>query len=152
MRFPQPLLAIALLAPLGAFAATPAKDATDVTRHNNQAWLQRLPFADTADFEAAQRGLIERYEGVIANATGKTVWDLGQYAFLNQQNAPSTVNPSLWRMARLNTLAGLFQVTEGIYQIRGLDLANMTIVEGESGLIVLDPLLSVETARAGLEL
>ena len=152
MRFKQPLLALALLAPIGAFAATPAKDATDVTRHNNQAWLQRLPFSDTADFEAARRGLIERYDGVIANADGKTVWDLSQYAFLNQQSAPATVNPSLWRMAQLNTIAGLFQVTEGIYQIRGLDLANMTIVEGDSGLIILDPLFSVETARAGLEL
>jgi len=152
MRFSQPLLTLALLVPLTSLAATPAKDATTITLQNNQQWLQRLPFADRGDFEAAERGLIERYEDVVSNAGGKTVWDLKQYAFLNRTDAPATVNPSLWRIAQLNTLAGLFKVTEGIYQIRGMDLANMTIVEGDNGLIVLDPLLAVETARAGLEL
>lgn len=141
------LLALAL--PLAAQADAPAKDATDLTRQSNQQWLQRLPFADRADFDNARRGLLEGVDQAVVNADGKTVWDLQRYAFL-QGTAPATVNPSLWRIAQLNTVAGLFKVTDGIYQVRGLDLANMTLIEGEHGLIVMDPLLSVETARAGL--
>ncbi|UIN53911.1 alkyl/aryl-sulfatase [Pseudomonas kribbensis] len=152
MRLRPSLLALAVLAPLSGLAATPAKDATAITLDSNAQWLQRLPFADRSDFEAANRGLIERYDAVVSNGAGNSVWDPGQYAFLNNADAPGTVNPSLWRIARLNSIAGLFKVTEGIYQIRGLDLANMTIVEGDSGLIVMDPLLSVETAKAGMAL
>ncbi|UVL80743.1 MBL fold metallo-hydrolase [Pseudomonas putida] len=141
------LLALAL--PYAALAEGPAKDATDLTRQSNQQWLQRLPFDDRSDFDNARRGLLEAVDQPVVNADGKTVWDLQRYAFLNGE-APATVNPSLWRIAQLNTLAGLFKVSEGIYQVRGLDLANMTLIEGEHGLIVMDPLLSVETARAGL--
>ncbi|MBH3415096.1 alkyl/aryl-sulfatase [Pseudomonas putida] len=141
------LLALAL--PYTALAEGPAKDATDLTRQSNQQWLQRLPFDDRSDFDNARRGLLEAVDQPVVNADGKTVWDLQRYAFLNGE-APATVNPSLWRIAQLNTLAGLFKVSEGIYQVRGLDLANMTLIEGEHGLIVMDPLLSVETARAGL--
>nr|WP_225776957.1 alkyl sulfatase dimerization domain-containing protein [Pseudomonas sp. Marseille-Q3773] len=152
MRFPLSMLALALLTPLPSLATTAAKDATAATQASNQQWLQRLPFDDHGDFEAARRGLLERFDGPVTTADGRTVWDLGQYRFLAPGQAPATVNPSLWRIAQLNTIAGLFKVTEGIYQVRGLDLANMTIVEGQDGLIVLDPLLAVETARAGLEL
>ncbi|MFP3446446.1 alkyl/aryl-sulfatase [Pseudomonas sp. SIMBA_067] len=141
------LLALAL--PYAALAEGPAKDATDLTRQSNQHWLQRLPFADRSDFDNARRGLLEAADRAVVNADGKTVWDLQRYAFLTGE-APATVNPSLWRIAQLNTIAGLFKVTDGIYQVRGLDLANMTLIEGEHGLIVMDPLLSVETARAGL--
>ncbi|MFJ2982572.1 MULTISPECIES: alkyl/aryl-sulfatase [unclassified Pseudomonas] len=141
------LLALAL--PFAALAEGPAKDATDLTRQSNQQWLQRLPFADRSDYDNARRGLLEAVDQPVVNADGKTVWDLQRYAFLNGE-APATVNPSLWRIAQLNTVAGLFKVSEGIYQVRGLDLANMTLIEGEHGLIVMDPLLSVETARAGL--
>ncbi|MFP3369034.1 alkyl/aryl-sulfatase [Pseudomonas sp. SIMBA_068] len=141
------LLALAL--PYAALAEGPAKDATDLTRQSNQHWLQRLPFADRSDFDNARRGLLEAADRAVVNADGKTVWDLQRYAFLTGE-APATVNPSLWRIAQLNTIAGLFKVTDGIYQVRGLDLANMTLIEGERGLIVMDPLLSVETARAGL--
>jgi alkyl sulfatase BDS1-like metallo-beta-lactamase superfamily hydrolase len=141
------LLALAL--PYAALAEGPAKDATDLTRQSNQQWLQRLPFDDRSDFDNARRGLLEAVDQPVVNADGKTVWDLQRYAFLKGE-APATVNPSLWRIAQLNTLAGLFKVSEGIYQVRGLDLANMTLIEGEHGLIVMDPLLSVETARAGL--
>ncbi|WP_375738176.1 alkyl/aryl-sulfatase [Pseudomonas boanensis] len=147
------LLALTLLAQsITASAAPSAKDATEMTRASNLQWLQRLPFADRADFEAAQRGLLERFDGVVDNGKGQAVWDRGTYAFLDGREAPATVNPSLWRIAQLNNMAGLFQVTEGVYQVRGLDLANMTLIEGEKGLIVMDPLLTVETARAGLEL
>ncbi|WP_085616248.1 MULTISPECIES: alkyl/aryl-sulfatase [unclassified Pseudomonas] len=141
------LLALAL--PYAALAGGPAKDASDLTRQSNQQWLQRLPFGDRSDFDNARRGLLEAVDQPVVNADGKTVWDLQRYAFLKGE-APATVNPSLWRIAQLNTLAGLFKVSEGIYQVRGLDLANMTLIEGEHGLIVMDPLLSVETARAGL--
>lgn len=141
------LLALAL--PYAALADGPAKDASDLTRQSNQQWLQRLPFDDRSDFDNARRGLLEAVDQPVVNADGKTVWDLQRYAFLKDE-APATVNPSLWRIAQLNTLAGLFKVSEGIYQVRGLDLANMTLIEGEHGLIVMDPLLSVETARAGL--
>jgi alkyl sulfatase BDS1-like metallo-beta-lactamase superfamily hydrolase len=141
------LLALAL--PYAALADGPAKDASDLTRQSNQQWLQRLPFDDRSDFDNARRGLLEAVDQPVVNADGKTVWDLQRYAFLKGE-APATVNPSLWRVAQLNTLAGLFKVSEGIYQVRGLDLANMTLIEGEHGLIVMDPLLSVETARAGL--
>ncbi|HEY5725547.1 MAG TPA: alkyl sulfatase dimerization domain-containing protein, partial [Methylomirabilota bacterium] len=88
----------------------------------------------------------------IKNAQGRVVWSLRDYAFLEPAEAPPTVNPSLWRQARLNMHHGLFQVTERIYQIRGFDISNMTILEGERGLIVIDPLISTETARAGLDL
>lgn len=138
-----------LALPFAALADGPAKDATDLTRQINQQWLQRLPFADRSDFDNARRGLLEAVDKAVVNADGKTVWDLQRYAFLKGE-APATVNPSLWRIAQLNTLAGLFKVTDRIYQVRGLDLANMTLIEGEHGLIVMDPLLSVETARAGL--
>ncbi|MQG95598.1 alkyl/aryl-sulfatase [Pseudomonas sp. MN1F] len=141
------LLALAL--PFPALAEAPAKDATELTRQSNQQWLQRLPFADRSDFDNARRGLLEAVDHAVVNADGKTVWDLQRYAFLSGE-APATVNPSLWRIAQLNSIAGLFKVTDGIYQVRGLDLANMTLIEGEHGLIVMDPLLSVETARAGL--
>ncbi|WP_313430828.1 alkyl sulfatase dimerization domain-containing protein [Pseudomonas sp.] len=141
------LLALAL--PLAALAEGPAKDATELTRQSNQQWLQHLPFADRSDFDNARRGLLEAVDQPVVNADGKAVWDLQRYAFLNGE-APATVNPSLWRIAQLNSIAGLFKVTDRIYQVRGLDLANMTLIEGEHGLIVMDPLLSVETARAGL--
>jgi len=147
LRYLPTLLALAL--PSAVLAQAPAKDATDLTRQSNQQWLQRLPFDDRADFDNAHRGLLESVDQAVLNADGKTVWDLQRYAFLKGE-APATVNPSLWRIAQLNTIAGLFKVTDRIYQVRGLDLANMTLIEGEHGLIVMDPLLSVETARAGL--
>lgn len=80
------------------------------------------------------------------------VWDFHAYSFQQEPRAPLTVNPSLWRLARLNNIAGLFKVTERIYQIRGFDLSNMNIIEGDTGLIIVDPLISTEVAAAGLEL
>ena len=80
------------------------------------------------------------------------VWSLRGYAFLAGEEAPPTVNPSLWRQARLNMHHGLFEVAERIYQVRGFDLSNMTLVESDRGVIVIDPLISAEVARAGLDL
>jgi alkyl sulfatase BDS1-like metallo-beta-lactamase superfamily hydrolase len=128
------------------------QDATSFTRASNRAVLDALPFADTQDFEDARRGFMATLPEVeIKNDQGRVVWSLREYAFLDAQ-APPTANPSLWRQARLNMQHGLFQVTEGIYQVRGCDISNMTLIEGERGVIVIDPLISTEVARAALEL
>lgn len=113
---------------------------------------RRLPFSDTQDFEDAARGLIARREpNAVTAADGRVVWDNDTYAFL-EGDAPDTVNPSLWRQSRLVAQQGLFEVVEGVYQVRGLDLSNVTFVEGTTGIVVIDPLLSTETAGAALAL
>lgn len=128
-------------------------DATSATQTANANVLQQLPFANRQDYEDAQRGWIGTLDtGEIRNAQGRVVWDLNSYAFLANQTAPATVNPSLWRQAQLNLKHGLFQVTDRIYQVRGFDLSNMTLIEGDTGLIVIDPLLTSETAHAALDL
>jgi len=130
-----------------------SKDATSITRELNRALLGALPFADTRDFDDARRGFVRSLPEVeIKNDQGRVVWSLRDYAFLGQEDAPATVNPSLWRQAQLNMNHGLFQVTDRIYQIRGFDLSNMTVIEGDAGIIVIDPLISSEVARAALEL
>ncbi|MFD7129292.1 MULTISPECIES: alkyl/aryl-sulfatase [Streptomyces] len=118
-----------------------------------QSELRRLlPFSDTQDFEDAARGLIARREpNAVTAADGRVVWDNDTYAFL-EGDAPDTVNPSLWRQSRLVAQQGLFEVVEGVYQVRGLDLSNVTFVEGTTGVVVIDPLLSTETAGAALAL
>ena len=133
-------------------STNPAKAASPTTAAVNQAVLKALPFEDRADYDAARKGLVAAFEGQVKNADGKPVWDTHQYDFLKQAQAPDSVNPSLWRIAQLNANAGLFQVTDKVYQIRGIDLANMTIIEGDDGLIIIDPLYVTETAKAGLEL
>ncbi|PXX64021.1 alkyl sulfatase BDS1-like metallo-beta-lactamase superfamily hydrolase [Nocardia tenerifensis] len=111
-----------------------------------------MPFADTADLADADRGFIAALEpGVVTAEDGTVVWDNDSYNFL-RESCPASVNPSLWRQAGLVVKQGLFEVVEGIYQIRGLDLSNMTLVEGETGVLVIDPLISMETAAAGLAL
>jgi alkyl sulfatase BDS1-like metallo-beta-lactamase superfamily hydrolase len=129
------------------------KEAEPATQAANAAVLKTLPFSDRRDFDAAQRGFIATLpQGIIKNAQGRVVWNLKDYAFLNKSEAPPTVNPSLWRQAQLNLNNGLFKVTEGIYQIRGFDISNMTIIEGQTGLIIIDPLICLEVAGAGLDL
>jgi alkyl sulfatase BDS1-like metallo-beta-lactamase superfamily hydrolase len=142
-----------------AFALTPqplsaqSRDAEPATRAANEAFTKSLPFSDRADFDDARRGFIATVpDGVIAGPGGRPAFDTRPYAFLQKDEAPATVNPSLWRQAQLNAVNGLFKVTERVYQVRGLDIANMTIIEGESGLILIDPLLSNETAKAALDL
>jgi alkyl sulfatase BDS1-like metallo-beta-lactamase superfamily hydrolase len=133
-------------------AETP-NDATPITRAHNRAVLDALPFQDAQDFEDAQRGFLATLPEVeIKNAQGRVVWSLKDYAFVSEADAPPTVNPSLWRQARLNMHNGLFRVTDRIYQIRGFDISNMTILEGDRGLVVIDPLFSMEVARASLDL
>ncbi|SEL79806.1 AMP-binding protein [Streptacidiphilus jiangxiensis] len=112
-----------------------------------------LDFADPTDRENAFRGLVDKLDPcVIRDAEGRVVWDNDRWSFLTAQECPETVHPSLWRQAGLNTAQGLFEVCEGVYQLRGLDVSNMTIVEGDSGIVVIDPLVSKECAAAGMEL
>ena len=111
-----------------------------------------LPFSDVQDFDDVDRGFIAALEpGIVRNTDGDVVWDSDSYAFL-EGDCPPTVNPSLWRQSRLCARQGLFEVGDRIYQVRGLDLSNMTLVEGDTGVIVIDPLISAETAAAGLAL
>lgn len=129
------------------------KPATEFTKQAQKQVLAQLPFHDTKDFDRARKGLVEETpELEIKDSKGNIVWGLKDYSFLKEQKAPDTVNPSLWRVSQINAIAGLFKVTEGIYQIRGFDLANMSIIEGTNGLIIIDPLTATETAKAGLEL
>ena len=131
------------------------KEASTFTIEKNKALYKHpvLDWEDKNDFENAQRGFIARMKDlVIRNEEGEIVWELTPYGFLEDETAPSSVNPSLWRQARLNMYHGLFKVTERIYQVRGYDLSVMSFIEGESGWIVIDPLVSMECARSSLEL
>ncbi|WP_459802417.1 alkyl/aryl-sulfatase [Herbidospora sp. RD11066] len=111
-----------------------------------------LPFHDRIDFDNADRGFVARLDpGVIRAADGRIVWNADAYRFLDAE-APATANPSLWRQGQLCARQGLYEVTGGVYQVRGLDLSNMTLVEGERGVIVVDPLISAECAEAALNL
>ena len=110
-------------------------------------------FADRTDFENANRGLVARLEpGVIKAADGRVVYDADAFTRATAGDCPDTVHPSLWRQSQLTAIQGLFEVTEGIYQLRGIELSNMTVVEGKTGVIVIDPAVSAEVAAAGLAL
>ncbi|WDF66834.1 alkyl sulfatase dimerization domain-containing protein [Sphingobacterium oryzagri] len=123
------------------------KEATSYTRKANSNILSILDFSDSTDYVNARRGFIATYP---EDHIGKA-YDLSQFNFIKGQ-APAEVNPSLWRQSELNAIAGLFKVTDNVYQIRGFDLANMTLIKGKSGWIVIDPLTVEETAKAGMQL
>ena len=111
--------------------------------------LKALPFSDMRDFDDAARGFLGTLENAkITSPQGRVVWSLEPYGFLSAEAAPPTVDPSLWRQSRLNMHHGLFEVVPGVYQVRGLDIANMTLIEGDTGVIVVDTLTSIEGARA----
>ncbi len=128
------------------------KLASEFTRLANEAVLDRLPFEDKSDFERARRGFVAGPDAlVIPGDAGQVAWDMTVYDFIEGE-APDSVNPSLWRQAKLNGITGLFEVVDGIYQVRGYDLSNISFIRGETGWIVLDPLITVEAARAALAL
>lgn len=128
------------------------KPASEHTLRGNREAASGLPFADEDDFAEATRGLVARFEpATVTDADGRVVWDLESYDFLEGQ-APDTVHPSLWRQSVLNRIAGLFEIAPGFYQLRGFDLSNMHVVEGEEGIVVIDPLVSAEPAAAALAL
>src|SRR6059058_6282335 len=129
------------------------KEASASVIAQHAATLKALPFSDVRDFDDAARGFLGTIENArIASAQGRVVWSLEPYGFLAEEQAPPTVDPSLWRQSRLNMHHGLFEVVPGVYQVRGLDIANMTLIEGERGVIVVDTLTSIEGARAAMEL
>lgn len=136
----------------GSAPARPKPASAAVVRQN-AAVLDALPFGDTQDFEDARRGFLGTIEDAhIVGETGRVVWTMKTYDFQRDEVAPPTVNPSLWRQARLNTIHGLFEVVPGVYQVRGFDIANMTLIEGQAGVIIVDALTTTETAREALAL
>ncbi|WP_372432925.1 alkyl/aryl-sulfatase [Bordetella pseudohinzii] len=147
-------LTLALSLALPSWAAETPKSAEAATKEANAALLKELPFADKTSFELAHKGFIAPLPATqIKGAQGNLIWDPAKYDFIKEgAQAPDTVNPSLWRQSQLLNISGLFKVTEGLYQVRNYDLSNMTIVEGKTGLTIMDPLLSADTAKAALDL
>ncbi|MFA0442344.1 hypothetical protein BCU70_01385 [Vibrio sp. 10N.286.49.C2] len=132
------------------------KPASTYTQKANNAVYEQFPFQDQQSFADAQRGFIAplNNDGIVTNKDGVKVWNLKEYTDFIKLNkkSPNTVNPSLWRQSQLVTMSGLFEVVPGVYQVRGQDLSNMTIVEGDKGITIYDPLISAETAKSALEL
>jgi alkyl sulfatase BDS1-like metallo-beta-lactamase superfamily hydrolase len=124
---------------------------TAATIRANAAVLDELDFSDRQDFEDASRGLIASDPALRVNSADGVVWNPAAYEFIDGE-APGSVNPSLWRQARLNNIHGLFEVTDGVYQVRGYDLSNMTLIVGKTGWIIVDPLTARETAAAAISL
>ena len=140
------------LAAVSAAAGDGPKPASPATIAAQRAVAAALPVEDGRDAEFAARGFVgTRADPSIKAADGHPVWNLAAYDFV-AGNAPDTVNPSLWRHIALLRRHGLFQVADGVWQVRGFDVSNMTIVRGRTGWIVIDPLTTRETAAAALEL
>ncbi len=134
----------------GPGAAAPATSgATPTVQQANAVVAAAADLADAPSMADARRGFVAAPHGQVKNAAGKVIWDFDSFAFV-QGAAPATVNPSLWRQALLNNQVGLFKVSDGIWQLRGFDLANMTLIEGKTGWIVVDTLTSRETAAAAM--
>ncbi|POX49470.1 alkyl/aryl-sulfatase [Streptomyces sp. Ru72] len=128
------------------------KEAGPATAARHSAAAETLPWGDRRAFEDVQRGRIAAIDPpVIRDGSGRVVWDLTAHSFIDG-DAPTTVHPSLWRLSQLHRNHGLFEVTDGVYQVRGYDAANMTVVTGEEGYVVIDPLTCVETSAAALDL
>ena len=131
------------------------RDASPSTIAVHTAASQQLAFDDVEDVAAVKRGFVAPLpnEGLIVNAGGQTVWDLPALAWIEDDApAPPTVHPSLWRQSQLMRHAGLFEVSERIYQIRNHDIANVTIIEGDDALIVMDPGTVAECTQVAMDL
>lgn len=130
------------------------KDATTYTAEINSAVYSLLDFEDAREAEFATRGLIDAPETLeLKDEGGNIIWSMKAFGFLDEyEKAPSSVNPSLWENTKNNYAYGLFEVTKGIYQVRGYDMSNLTVVEGDTGWIVFDPLMSQECSKAAMEL
>ena len=144
---------LAGLCPGLLIAAEQPKPPTSFTEAAQEQVRQTLPFSDRADFDRVEKGLIKRPDNlVIKNDDGSVAWQLGDYDFIKAAKDLGSVNPSLMRQAQLNLSYGLFKVTDGIYQVRGYDLANTTFIEGKTGWIVIDTLTTPATAKAAYAL
>jgi alkyl sulfatase BDS1-like metallo-beta-lactamase superfamily hydrolase len=129
------------------------RPASEHTAARNREALASLPPDDTLEQEEARRGLVAAFEPArVESESGRTVWELESYGFLEEEAPPDTAHPGLWRLARLNRIAGLFELAPGFFQLRGFDLSNMHVVEGGDGIVVIDPLVSAEAAAAALAL
>ncbi|MGM9482291.1 alkyl/aryl-sulfatase [Roseateles sp. NT4] len=149
MKTTLALVALLALAGCSRETAAPSGDASATTVQANAAFAKSLPLSDQQDFEDARRGFIARPSGKILAADGSVITDFDAFNFVDG-DAPPTVNPSLWRHAKLNARIGLFKVVDGVYQLRGFDIGNMTLIEGKTGWIVVDALTCRETAAAAL--
>ena len=128
------------------------EEATAITAEKNAEWYEKLDFSDRREFANAERGWLDNAEGkIIDGEDNKSAWDLQSYGDLDR-DAPDTVNPSLWRNTQLNAKAGLFEVCDGIYQVRGFDMANTTFIRTNHGWIVFDVLMCKENMKAAKEL
>jgi alkyl sulfatase BDS1-like metallo-beta-lactamase superfamily hydrolase len=146
------LVALPCAPMLAAQEMPPPPTASEATRAAQAKVAANLPAEGTRDGAFSTRGfLATRTDPVILNAAGKPVWNLDGYAFVTGP-APDTVNPSLWRHMTHLKHHGLYQVAAGVWQVRGFDVSNMTIIRGATGWIVIDPLTSVEAAQAAMEL
>ncbi|HFZ8994567.1 TPA: alkyl/aryl-sulfatase [Citrobacter freundii] len=148
------LTAITGLLANATFASESPQPATQYTQQINQHYLKTLPFTDRQDFADAQRGFIAPLlnHGILKNADGKVYYRAEDYKFDINAPAPETVNPSLWRQSQLTGISGLFKVTDRMYQVRGQDISNITFIEGDTGIIVIDPLVTPGAAKASLDL
>ena len=128
--------------------------ATAATVKKNEEMYRLLDFGDVREAEFARRGLIAAVDSLeIKNAAGEIIWSQAASNFLDEvETAPDTANPSLWENAKNNHVTGLFEVTDGIYQVRGFDMANITLIAGETGWIVFDTAMAVESAKAAMAL
>ncbi len=131
-----------------------AKTASEHTVQVHSALYSLLDFTDTREYDNAVRGLIDAPQVLeLKDDQGNVVWSQAAYSFLDDyETAPNTVNPSLWENTKNNHAYGLFEVVEGIYQVRGYDMSNLTVIKGETGWILFDPLMSIECSRAAMQL
>lgn len=136
---------------MGQAFAQAGNPATSFTEEINRQEYRRLDFADSLDYLEARQGFIAAPNDAILNAQGAPVASLRQYDFIRGE-APATVNPALWRHATLNTTRGLFKVADGVYQVRGVDLTNITFLQTQSGYIAVDPLTNTEATKAAYDL
>ena len=130
-----------------------AKPASEHTQRAQAKVREQLDFADRQSFDDAAKGFIATLEPLtLQRDSGQVTYDLARMSFLEQE-APDTVNPSLWRQAQLNAQHnGLYEICDGLYQVRSFDIANMTLIRGNSGWIIVDPLTSSESSAAALQL
>lgn len=133
-----------LINSVSASASESTLKASQYTQQINQNYTKSLPFNDRQDFDDAQRGFIAPLldQGILRTPDGKVYYRGEDYKFDLNAPAPETVNPSLWRQSQLNGISGLFKVTDKMYQVRGQDISNITFIEGDTGIIVIDPLVT----------
>ncbi|HDI2493791.1 TPA: MBL fold metallo-hydrolase, partial [Acinetobacter baumannii] len=141
-------VSLMLILPFSVFAANTVVEKAVI--ESNNTYKAKYNLEDMTEFNQAQKGFIAKPTGQIKSEKGNVIWDFDAFSFLQDQ-APNTVNPTLWRQAKLNNNVGLFKVTDRVWQIRGFDLANMTIIQGDTGWIIVDTLTSKETAEAALK-